>query len=181
MDLDNLLFSEDLCLSRHRRTDILQLVKNLNNPSISKNLKRPPFPYTEADAIKWYDFLDLEKEIGPQSAQLRWVIRQRSSSLLLGDLSFTELDEPGVYRLGYWLAEDYWGKGVMTNAVATAIGIAREKEVSKIVAEVKDGNFGSRRVLEKNNFVFKGCADDEWSGLKFKVWKFELQLIAATC
>ena len=178
MDIDNLVFSEDLCLSRHRRTDSPQLVKNLNNPSISKNLKRPPFPYTDADAIKWYDFLDQEKETHPHDARFRWVIRQCSSPLLLGDVSLIKLDEPGVFTLGYWLQEDQWGKGIITKAVGTALKVAQETEVSKVVAEVKDGNFGSRRVLEKNNFVFKGCEDVDWTGLKLKVWKFELQLDA---
>ena len=172
----DLVFFEDFCLSRSLRSDAPQLVKHLSNPSISKNLRQPPFPYTEADAKSWHDFLDLEKESHPLTARFRWVIRQCSSSILVGDISLNECDDPGIYRLGYWLAEEYWGKGIMTNAVAKVTEIAREQKVSKIVADVKKGNWGSCRVLENNGFKYIGDGETIKLGRPLEVWDFEFEL-----
>lgn len=59
--------------------------------------------------------------------------------------------------LGYWLGEEYWGNGIMTNAV---------KEFCRFLFEIYDiisidsgacaENIGSRRVLEKAGFKFEG-------------------------
>jgi len=171
--MDN-IFS-DFCLSRHNRSDTPQLVKHLSNPSIANNLKHPPFPYTEANAKEWHDFLDNEKESRPQTARFRWAIRQCSSSELIGDVSLEEWDELGTYRLGYWLAEDYWGKGIMSNTVGQALNIARG-HVSKIVADVKEENWGSRRVLEKNGFKYIGNDEATKGEEVFGIWKFELEI-----
>jgi [ribosomal protein S5]-alanine N-acetyltransferase len=167
-------FSDDYHLSRVTLQDTPDLVKNLSNPSISKNLENPPFPYTPADAQQWYDFVQSEKEKDPKTARFRWVIRRISSQVLIGDISLRACERPGEYRLGYWLSEDYWGKGIMSEAVAAVIDIAREaKDVVRIVVDVKDGNWGSRRVLEKNGFRYLGEGNKDSLG---RVWLFELDL-----
>jgi [ribosomal protein S5]-alanine N-acetyltransferase len=169
-------FSRDYHLSRLSLQDTPNLVKNLSNPSISKNLEQPPFPYTLADAQQWHDFVQSEKETDPKTARFRWVIRQVSSQVLIGDISLRAGKRDGQYCVGYWLAEDYWGKGIMSGAVAAAIKIAREaKDVERIVADVKDGNWGSRRVLEKNGFRYLGDQDKDCLGTD-KRWLFELEL-----
>lgn len=66
-----------------------------------------------------------------------------------------------VYRrsaeLGYWLAEDYWRRGIMTQAVRQ---ICREAfasfDIVRIFAEPFEGNAASRRVLEKAGFTCEG-------------------------
>ena len=64
----------------------------------------------------------------------------------------------------------------MSCAVATAIGIAREeRDVDKIVADVKCGNWGSRRVLEKNGFRYLGEELVDSSSPEMQ-WLFELDL-----
>jgi [ribosomal protein S5]-alanine N-acetyltransferase len=169
-------FAGNYRLSRITRQDTEALVKNLSNPEISKNLQKPPFPYTPSHAQQWYNFLDSEKETDPKTARFRWVIRQVSSQVLIGDISLSAWKHPGQYRLGYWLSEDYWGGKIMSCAVATAIGIAREeRDVDKIVADVKCGNLGSRRVLEKNGFRYLGEELVDSSSSKTQ-WLFELDL-----
>jgi RimJ/RimL family protein N-acetyltransferase len=152
-DGDSIPVTEEYCLARHLRTDAPELVEHLSNAAISQNLLLPPFPYTLEDAHSWHDFVEQEKSMDPDTARFRWVIRDGSKKLV-GDISLTKT-ESGTYRLGYWLSERCWGKGIMTASVRAAINFAREQtrgETIKIFAEVKKGNVGSVRVLEKNGF-----------------------------
>ena len=60
-------------------------------------------------------------------------------------------------ELGYWLAEPYWGKGMMTEAVTKFTEYAFECfGLVRIYAEPYATNDGSLRVLEKAGFVLEG-------------------------
>jgi len=66
-----------------------------------------------------------------------------------------------VYRntaeFGYWLAEDFWGKGIMTEAVAAFVNYCFEKfSLTRMFASVYASNPASARVLEKAGFVLEG-------------------------
>jgi RimJ/RimL family protein N-acetyltransferase len=60
-------------------------------------------------------------------------------------------------EIGYWLGEDYWGRGIITEAVKafTAWGFA-SFDLSRIYAGVFEWNPASSRVLEKAGFEFEG-------------------------
>lgn len=60
--------------------------------------------------------------------------------------------------LGCWLGEDFWGRGIMTEAVAAFTDFCFENfPFRRISAEVFANNLASARVLEKAGFVFEGC------------------------
>ena len=66
-----------------------------------------------------------------------------------------------VYRcsgeLGYWLAEEHWGRGIMTAAVGRLCREAFQRwDIARIFAEPFAWNTGSRRVLEKAGFTLEG-------------------------
>jgi len=167
-------FSGDFYLSRYHRTDSPELVKHLSNKAISANLRLPPFPYTDASANEWYDFLDKEKVDHPTNASFRHTIRRRSTDLLVGDISLEELkEEKGTHKLGYWLAEEEWGKGIMTEAVRLILRRACEAGIGKIRVFMLQGNRGSRRVLEKNGFKYIGDFEEVWRGEMKAMSQFE--------
>ncbi len=60
-------------------------------------------------------------------------------------------------ELGYWLAEEFWNKGIMTRAVRRISKEAFEKfDIMRIFAEPYADNAGSRKVLEKAGFGLEG-------------------------
>lgn len=61
--------------------------------------------------------------------------------------------------LGYWMGQDYAGKGLMSEAVGTVIPFVFDHlDLHRIHAAFLPGNIASRRVLEKNGFVEEGYA-----------------------
>ena len=81
---------------------------------------------------------------------------------MIGSIKFEKLDEiKGEAELGYFLRKDFWGKGLMTEAVKELVYLSFEqfqlKEL-KIVTHVE--NAGSQKVALKAGFrlfrQFKG-------------------------
>jgi [ribosomal protein S5]-alanine N-acetyltransferase len=62
-----------------------------------------------------------------------------------------------VAELGFWLGEDFWGHGIMTEAVPAFTDYCFEKfPLHRIFAEPYANNPASARVLEKAGFVLEG-------------------------
>ncbi len=58
--------------------------------------------------------------------------------------------------LGYWLGQDFWGRGIMTEVVAALTDFCFQNfPLRRISAEVYANNPASARVLEKAGFVFE--------------------------
>lgn len=63
----------------------------------------------------------------------------------------------GRREVGYWLDRAWWGKGVATEALAQLIALEPHRPLYGYLLKT---NAGSRRVLEKNGFVYS-AEDDE--------------------
>ena len=56
-------------------------------------------------------------------------------------------------EIGYWIGQDFWGKGIGTKVVAELTRKAFEEfNLQRVYAEVFEKNYASARVLEKNGF-----------------------------
>ena len=59
--------------------------------------------------------------------------------------------------IGYWLGEQFWGRGIMTEVVTAVTDLYFGNfPVRRISAEVFSSNPASARVLEKAGFAFEG-------------------------
>jgi RimJ/RimL family protein N-acetyltransferase len=63
----------------------------------------------------------------------------------------------GRRYIGYWVAREYWGRGLATAALAELLTELRERPLHALVST---DNVASIRVLEKCGFVDIGPADD---------------------
>ena len=60
-------------------------------------------------------------------------------------------------EMGYYIAEDYWGRGIMTSVVRqTCEYVFAHSDILRIFAEPFAYNTASCRVLEKAGFQFEG-------------------------
>jgi ribosomal-protein-alanine N-acetyltransferase len=63
-------------------------------------------------------------------------------------------------NLGYWMGQQYAGKGLMSESVATCLPFVFDTlDLHRIHAAFLPGNTASRRVLEKNGFAEEGFAE----------------------
>lgn len=137
-----------------RTEDAESLAQAANNPEIARNLRNVfPNPYTLDDAI-WYINDSIANE---GKKQISYAIEIEGRAV--GSIGIFVKDD--VYEksaeLGYWLAEDYWRKGVMTKAVQMICKEAFASfDIVRIFAEPFADNAGSRGVLEKAGFTYEG-------------------------
>ncbi len=144
----------DFTLREWRREDAPDVAQYADNEKIARNLRDVfPHPYTLADAQGFVDSC----AAGDPEKQLCLTIE--ADGRAVGSIALFRGGD--VYRknaeLGYWLAEDYWGRGIMTRAVRQICqeGFFRW-DIELIYAEPFAHNAGSRRVLEKAGFTLEG-------------------------
>jgi len=140
---------DNIVLRRWRTSDKEQLAKIANNRKISDNLKDSfPYPYSIDDAK---NFICLQQYDDSFSK----IFAIEIDNKIAGCISFFIKDD--IYRknaeIGYYLGEEYWGRGVMTKVIKVVVEyIFNNYDVFRIYAEPFAKNIRSRKVLEKNGF-----------------------------
>jgi RimJ/RimL family protein N-acetyltransferase len=143
---------DDYVIRDWRENDAAGIVKYANNRNISKNLRDGfPYPYGLLDAER---FLSVVKQQDP-----RTYFAIATDSEVIGGIGVGLRED--VHRLtaemGFWLAEPYWGKGIMTEAVKRFTEYAFERYgLLRIFAEPYATNPASARVLEKAGYTLEG-------------------------
>lgn len=133
-------------------SDIEALVRQANNRNIWRNLRdRFPHPYTRAAAEDWIRY----SAENPQ--ELSFAIEVAGEAV--GGIGLILGQDVGhrSAEIGYWLSEQYWGRGIVTEAVRALTEHAFASfDLCRIWANVFAWNPGSMRVLEKAGFVREG-------------------------
>ena len=141
-------------LREWKLSDAQNLASTINNKKILDNLRDGiPYPYTEQDGKEFINsILSADKnstfafaiEIEGKAVGSIAVFRQNNIHFRTAEL-------------GYYLAEEYWGKGIMTEAVKQICKYVFDNtDILRIYAERFANNRGSSRVLEKAGFQFEG-------------------------
>lgn len=141
-------------LRKWKLSDAKDLAEVLNNEKILNNLRDGlPFPYTEQDAEDYIAAMLSSDESNAFAYAI--TIGER----VVGSIG--AFRQSNIHRqtaeLGYYLAEEYWGQGIMTDAIRQLCRIVFETtDILRIYAEPFAYNTGSRRALEKAGFMFEG-------------------------
>lgn len=140
-----------IILREWKKSDAEALAKMANNKKIWDNVRdHLPHPYTKKDAKKWL------AKVKKQERVTTFCIE--ADGEMAGSTGFTLKDD--VYRktaeIGYFIDEEYWGKGVATEAIKQLVDYIKNNfDVVRIYAEVFEYNKGSMKVLEKNDFYLE--------------------------
>lgn len=130
------------------------LAKALNNPKVQDNLRDGlPYPYTEEDALSFILGMLMEDENDCFSFAVT------ADDQVIGSIGVFR--QQNIHRqtaeLGYYIAEEYWGQGIMTEAVRQICRhVFRSSDILRIYAEPFAYNTASCRVLEKAGFQPEG-------------------------
>ena len=135
-------------------SDAKDLAAALSNKKVQDNLRDGlPYPYTEQDGKEFI------------SAMLSADENETFAFAIMVDDKV--VGSIGIFRqgnihsqtaeLGYYIAEEYWGKGIMTEAVKQICEyVFAKSDIIRIYAEPFANNIASCRVLEKAGFQYEG-------------------------
>lgn len=141
-------------LRKWRLSDAKDLAAALNNEKILNNLRDGlPFPYTEQDGAEYISAMLAADENDCFAYAI--TVDDRAVG------SIGAFRQSNIHRqtaeLGYYLAEEYWGQGIMSEAIRQLCRLIFENtDILRIYAEPFSYNTGSRRALEKAGFCYEG-------------------------
>ena len=124
------------------------------NKKVQDNLRDGlPYPYTERDAAEFIAAMLSADENDIFSFAIT------AEGKVVGSISASR--QQNIHRqtaeLGYYIAEEYWGKGIATQAVGQICRYVFDKsDIIRIYAQPFAHNAASCRVLEKAGFKYEG-------------------------
>ncbi|MCH8010780.1 MAG: GNAT family N-acetyltransferase [Candidatus Marinimicrobia bacterium] len=133
----------------HRRSN--------NNENVSRYLVYTfPYPYTKQDAEWWI-------EIGSKAnGSVTKVIEYRGE--FVGGVGIKPQTgwKSHLAEIGFWVGEEYWGKGITSEALRTMSDLVfSTMKYKKLFAPVLGPNKASMRVLEKCEYNLEGVLKRE--------------------
>ena len=137
-----------------RISDAMDLAAALSDPAILNNLRDGlPYPYTEKDAEDYITAM----LCADKSAVFAYAICLEDRAVgSIGAFRQSNIHFRTA-ELGYYLAREYWGRGIVTEAVRQLCErVFAQTDILRIYAEPFSDNVGSRRVLEKAGFTLEG-------------------------
>lgn len=126
-----------------------------------------------------YKYLnDIALELYRSGMGITWGIIEKKSGKLIGTCSLHSTPAHRRAELGYTLARDYWGQGLMTEAAKSAIAFGfHVMQLLRIQAYCAVENKASARVLEKAGMEFEGILHN-YVFTKERSWNVKMYAIA---
>jgi RimJ/RimL family protein N-acetyltransferase len=113
-----------------------------------------PHPYPDGAAESW---------IATHAGQftngdgLTWAIEDRASGKLVGCIGFGVNKSHKKSEVGYWIGEEFWGKGYCTEAVIAGVNFCfKHFELNKITSRHLSYNPASGKVMIKAGMTQEG-------------------------
>lgn len=143
---------QDVTLRNWTLEDASRLATIGNHKSIFDNLTDGfPSPYTLEDAKKYI--------AKAQAQDKNLMLAICFQDIIVG--SIAAIFQSDIYRknvvIAYFIAEDYWRKGIATQAIQMITEyVFQNYDIMRISAEPFEKNIGSRKALEKAGFQLEG-------------------------
>ena len=135
------------------------MAKAANHPEIARNIGSHsfPHPYTEEDALIWFDH---NRKEGRKFFAIDFLIfyeEQVVGVIGLKDINYTDLNA----HIGYWIGKEYWNRGFATEALSILSQYCKaELGLVRLYSGVLDYNLASLRVMMKNGYRVEGFQQD---------------------
>lgn len=135
-------------------SDAADLAAVISNKKVQDNLRDGlPYPYTQEDGKEYISAMLSAKE------DETFAFAIVADGKVIGSIGCFR--QGNIHRrtaeLGYYIAEEYWGRGIMTEAVMQICQyVFSRSDILRIYAEPFAYNAASCRVLEKAGFQYEG-------------------------
>lgn len=151
--------------------DLESLLRYANNAAIAKFMTNKfPHPYTSEAGKAFIAFATAHTPIHIFAIDI--------NGEAVGGIGVHPQDD--VFEknaeMGYWLAQPFWGNGIITRAIPQIIDFAfATYPINRLFARPFESNIASQKVLEKNGFVLEA----RFENTIFKNGVFENELVYA--
>ncbi len=141
-------------IRKWKLSDAAALAVAVSNKKILDNLRDGlPYPYTEQDGENYIS------EMLSANEDETFAFAITADNKVIGSIGVFR--QENIHRqtaeLGYYISEEYWGKGIMTEAVKQICEyVFGNSDIIRIYAEPFAYNIASCRVLEKAGFQYEG-------------------------
>jgi len=132
--------------------DLDNLVLHANNPEVAKNMTDAfPHPYTLEHGRNFIVHANRDLPLHIFAIEV-----EGAAAGGIGIHPQNDIQRKNA-ELGYWLAQPFWGNGIITSAVKEMIDYGfKNFDVARIFARPFGTNIASQRVLEKSGFILEG-------------------------
>lgn len=150
--IPEIIETERLFLRGFTLDDAADLYKYAQNPNVGPHAGWKPHESIE-ESLKIIEKLFLEK-------YHIWAMVDKKSGSVIGSIGYeedTKRPGTGCMELGYAMSEEFWGKGLMTEAAEAVIRYGfKSMRLPMISIYHNPSNHRSKRVIEKTGFHFEG-------------------------
>jgi ribosomal-protein-alanine N-acetyltransferase len=137
--------------------DAPEIFKNFSDPEITKWFFEEPL----TELIQVQEIIAKFNQSFTEMNGLTWAIILRENGEFIGTCGYDNLETSHHGEIGFDLSKDYWGKGLMTEALSAILdyGFA-QLDFSRVEADIFSNNLRAKRVLEKLGFHLVGVSKD---------------------
>lgn len=154
---------------RFTQDDFDALYEILHNDNVTRYLPDKKAVSKER-CQQWLDhFINKFDEDKPNTV---YALIDKETDTLFGYAGLAYLKEFHMNEIMYGLREDYWGKGLATEAAFKMKDLADDNKLDKVVALADPYNFGSNKVLLKIGFELRDII--ELWGMTLNYFEMEL-------
>jgi ribosomal-protein-alanine N-acetyltransferase len=153
------LGTDRLDLVEPRMSHAQDIAEYMRDGRVQQHLPNIPDPYTEDDAEQYIE--QKHEEMSPDNL-LFWSLHHREDERVIGLANIHGIDTSNRNgELGYGLNPDYWGKGLMTEALQSIITYGfNAHNLYRIEAKTAERNTNSKNLLERLGFTKEGTLRD---------------------
>lgn len=147
-----------LLLRKLRPGDAEDMFEYASDPEVARDVTWEAHASVESSRA----FIDFVVRKYAEKKVSEWGVVLREGGKLIGTCGFVYWrPDHGRAEIGYALSRKYWGRGLMTEAVAAVMAFAFDKmKVHRLEARCIDSNAGSEKVMIKSGMKYEGTMRD---------------------
>jgi len=151
------LTTKRLILRELTMEDKESFIKNINNLKVSRYMALVPYPYTPKDFKWWFNERKVKRKKKPRT-EYDFNIQLKKETGIIGAIGFDSINRfNGTATIGYWLGEDYWRQGIMSEALEKVLDFAFNKvKLRRINISASPKNKASNALIRKIGFKHEG-------------------------
>jgi ribosomal-protein-alanine N-acetyltransferase len=162
------LMTKRLVLREFTIADAESIVKHINNLNVSGNLIVVPHPISLQQITALIHWSEQQDKKNP--SEYHFGITLKGKDEVIGSIRLEKFDQfRETASLGYWLSEEYWRQGIMTEAATAIINFGFEKlKLRRINVSAFVENKASNALIKKLGFVREGTSRQKVRSLATK-------------